>query len=299
MSESVLLSVVVSTQNNKEKLRRLLDTLDNQYMTSFLYEVVVVDAQSTDGTQEMLRVMNPRFRLNSFPSRRPGLTAARNHAAEEALGDHLLFLPDDVLVPPTCLQAHLNAHKKHQHKVVRGPIVALETEEMPMLDRPPPAVRLAFTIQNASMSKMALLKVGGFNEDEQAELEDREIGWRLAREQWTEEYTPEAYAYHYRPASEGGALGNLKEQAYLLARTAVAHYSKHPDAKVGMATGIHPVARQIATLTCGDPIYNLARSLRDGSLGKVPWIRTALDRRIFLNYYHRALLKELESSGLF
>lgn len=298
MSESVLLSVIVATRNNRAKLRRLLDSLEDQYMTSFLYEVVVVDAQSTDDTPEMMRVINPRYRLNYFPSRREGLMAARNHGAEEALGDHLLFLPDDALCPPTCLQAHLTAHKKHQHKVVRGPIVALESEEIPMLDRPPPAVRLAFTIQNSSMSKMALLKVGGFNEEEEPDLEDREIGWRLAREQWGEEYCPDAYAYHYRPASQGGAVGDLKEQAWLLARTAVAHYSKHPDNKVALATGIHPLMRQWAVLTSGDTIYNLARNMREGKLGKVHWIRSMLDRRIFMNYYHRALLRELKEQGL-
>lgn len=298
VGETILLSVVVATRNNRKKLQRLLETLENQYMSAYMYEVVVVDAQSDDDTFELMRDYEPRYRLNYFPSRREGLSAARNHGAEEAYGDHLLFLPDDCLAPPTCLQAHLEAHKAHQHRVVRGPVVPLESEEIPMLDHPPPSVKLSFNVQNASMSKMALLKVGGFHEEEDPVIEDREIGWRLAREQWTEHYTTQAYAYHHRPASEGGAIADLKEQAWLSARSAVAHYSKHPDSGVAMATGIHPLARVLANLTSGDTIYDVARALREGRLGEIHWIRSALDRRIYLNYYHRALQRELADQEL-
>ena len=295
MSDLVL-SVVVATKDNCQTLLRLLESLESQYLGVSQYQVVVADAQSTDDTHEVLRKACYRYELDYFRSRRPGLPAALNQAVEAAKGDRLLFLADDLLAPPSLLEAHVVAHKDAPHCVVRGPLVPLEGEEIPMLDHPPPAVRLFFTINNSSMSKIAILKVGGFAEDVEPELEDREIGWRLHRDGWLERFHREAYAY--RRSSDADPLLDLKKQAVLLARTAVAHYSQHPDASVARATGIHPMERFNAWLTSGDAVYQVARGLRETRLGQVPWVQGLLDQRIFMHYYHRALTLELKGKDL-
>lgn len=295
-SEHVALSVIVATLDNSKNLFRLLESLDAQYMPYDEYEVVVVDAHSTDDTDARMKDAFFHYRMNYFVSRKPGILAARNHGAEEAQGDHLLFLSDDLLAPPSLLQAHHEAHKEFPHQVVRGPVVPLETEAMPMLDEPPPSVRLFFTIVNSSMSKMAIHKIGGFAEDTEAVLEDREIGWRLQQEAWAERFHPAAFAY--RPAAKGRSLTDLKEQAMLLARTAVTHYMKHPDPSVAYATGIHPMMRAMARITSGNLVYSVARALHEGKLGEHPRVRGALEQRIFMNYYYRALKRELAEQEL-
>ena len=292
----ILLSVIVATKDNSKNLLRLLESLDSQYMPAHQYEVLVANAHSTDDTSSMVESLTFRYAMEHCVSRRPGLMAARNQAVEEAKGDRLLFLSDDLVAPPTLLETHLQAHKDIPHHVVRGPIVPLESETIPMLDRPPPAIRLFFTINNSSASKMAILKVGGFAETIDPELEDREVGWRLQQDNWTERFVPAAYVY--RPSTQEETLLDLKRQAVLLARTAVAHYMQHPDPSVAKTTGIHPRARALSRLTAGEGVYALARFLRETSLGQVHWIRTLIEQRIFMTYYRRALAKELEGKEL-
>lgn len=292
----ILISVIVATKDNSKGLMRLLRSLESQFMPAHQYEVLVVDAQSTDETPIIMEKIEFRFEHDYFPSRRPGLMAARNHGVEEARGDRLLFLSDELVAPPTLLEAHLQAHKSIPHQVVRGPIVALETEEIPMVDHPPPAVRLFFTMKNSSVSKMAILKVGGFAEEIDPELEDREIGWRLQQDNWNERFVPEAFVY--RPSTQEESLAELKRQAILLARTAVAHYMQHPDPSVARTTGIHPMSRALSRLTAGEFVYSLARTLRDTSLGQSGYLRALIEQRIFMAYYRRALAEELKDKDL-
>ena len=292
----ILISVILATKDNSKNLMRLLRSLESQYMPAHQYEVLIVDAHSDDDTHVVMEKIQFRFEHDYFTSRRPGLMAARNHGVEEARGDRLLFLSDDLVAPPTLLEAHLQAHKKIPHHVVRGPVVPLETEEIPLLDRAPPSVRLFFTMKNASVSKMAILKVGGFAEDIEPELEDREIGWRLQQDNWAERFVPEAFVY--RPSTQEESLQEMKRQAILLARTAIAHYMQHPDPSVARATGIHPWSRAISKLTAGETVYSLARMLRDTKIGQAHFMRTLIEQRIFMAYYRRALTQELKDKDL-
>lgn len=289
----ISLSVVIATRNNSKNLLRLLRTLGAQYMLMDHYEVVVVDAQSTDDTDQVMRGNLFGFRYQFLEAPRPGLMAARNYGVEESRGDHILFLSDDLLAPSSLLEAHHLAHKQYPHQVVRGPIVHLEAEPMPMLDHPPPCSRLFFTIVNSSVSKMALMKLGGFAENAEPGVEDREIGWRLHKDGWSEKFLPAAYAWHCRSSGEGGALGDLETQARLLARSAVAHYLKHPDPAVARTTGIHPMARASAALTAGPFVHSMMCRFRETPLGRMPWLQGHVDQQIFMCYYREALEEEL------
>lgn len=296
--KNIVLSVVVPTRNQRPGLIRLLETLDLQYLSSDLYEVLVVDDHSDDDTAEHVKPLYTRYRLIYIKSRGEGLLAARNHGTEEASGDYVLFLSDTLLAPSTLLEAHHLAHKEHPHRVIRGPVLPLASQEVPMLESPPPAVQLSFTAVNASLSKMALYKVGGFDERLDPAVEDREIGWRLHQDGWTEEFLRGCYAWYHRPESEGGILADLKEQALVFARSAVAHYSKHPDKSVALATGIHPMRRASAKVTANDLVMQTCRALHESRAAENIWVRTLLEQQIYMNYYFRFLAQELKEQGL-
>ncbi|WP_217644269.1 glycosyltransferase [Cellulomonas marina] len=104
------MSVVVPTYQRRDLLPRVLRPL---LADPALHELVVVVDGSTDGTAELLaraRAADPRVRPVLQPNR--GLAAARQRGAEEATGDLLLLLDDDVLPGPGLPGAHAAAHAR-------------------------------------------------------------------------------------------------------------------------------------------------------------------------------------------
>ena len=94
--EGIRLSVVIPTLNEAAYLPRLLDALAAQ--TRPADEVIVADADSTDGTAELARGRGARVVRGGRPA------AGRNAGARAAGGDLLLFLDADVLPPPDFIE---------------------------------------------------------------------------------------------------------------------------------------------------------------------------------------------------
>src|SRR4051794_3983148 len=89
-------SVVVPTFNRRAGLERLLRALAIQTYPADLFEVVVVDDGSTDGTYAHLRRLVLPFTSRYYRQRNQGPAAARNLGVHHARGRLLVFLDDDV-----------------------------------------------------------------------------------------------------------------------------------------------------------------------------------------------------------
>jgi glycosyltransferase involved in cell wall biosynthesis len=101
------ISVVVPTHNRSAWLRQTLRSVLAQADVDL--EVIVVDDGSTDDTGEMVgRLPDPRLALLRHDTSL-GLSAARNHGAEEATGEWLAFIDDDDLWSPHKLNRQLLA----------------------------------------------------------------------------------------------------------------------------------------------------------------------------------------------
>ena len=105
------LSVVIPTCNRSEKLQRCLQMLSRQSLPAAQFEVIVVDDGSTDGTEELLRAQKLPFALRHFRQANKGPAAARNRGIREASGRIVVFLGDDIYVPPDFLGDHLRHHR--------------------------------------------------------------------------------------------------------------------------------------------------------------------------------------------
>lgn len=86
-------SVIVPTFNAASTLRDCLDALFTQSVQREMYEVVVVDDGSIDGTEQIARGYPVRF----FKQQHAGPASARNRGAREAVGDFLLFTDADCI----------------------------------------------------------------------------------------------------------------------------------------------------------------------------------------------------------
>src|ERR1044071_6101497 len=100
-------SVIVPTRNRSSLLSKTLRTVLRQQDVEL--EVIVVDEASTDGTAALLATLGDA-RVRVIHHDRPrGVSAARNHGADEARGEWLAFIDDDGLWAPDKLAQQINA----------------------------------------------------------------------------------------------------------------------------------------------------------------------------------------------
>jgi GT2 family glycosyltransferase len=110
-------SVIVPTYERGAVLGTTLAALCALDYPSDLFEVIVVDDGSADATPAVARSF-PRVRYVRQPNR--GVAAARNRGAQLARGEVLLFVDDDIVVPPDNIRRHLAVRELYTECVVAG-----------------------------------------------------------------------------------------------------------------------------------------------------------------------------------
>lgn len=83
-----MLSAVIITKNEEQRIRACLSSI-----IDVVDEVVIVDAESTDGTTDVAQAYSDKVRIYVYPWK--GYGAARNYGAEQAKHDWILSLDAD------------------------------------------------------------------------------------------------------------------------------------------------------------------------------------------------------------
>jgi glucosyl-dolichyl phosphate glucuronosyltransferase len=111
----VRISAVICTHNRLGYARAALSSLLGQSLAPSVFEILVVDNASTDGTFDALSAefgQAPNLRLLREP--RLGLSHARNTGWREAKGEFVAYLDDDAQAAPGWLEAVLAAFALRQ-----------------------------------------------------------------------------------------------------------------------------------------------------------------------------------------
>ena len=94
--DNPLLSVVVCTYNRATLLCEVLESLLEQSVDPSLYEVIVIDNNSTDETPRIARHFVERHHnVRVFRETRQGLSYARNRGCKEARAEWIAYIDDD------------------------------------------------------------------------------------------------------------------------------------------------------------------------------------------------------------
>jgi glycosyltransferase involved in cell wall biosynthesis len=233
------LSVVIATRNRANFLARALDSLAGQ-RDAPPFETIVADNGSSDATAEIVAARtNGAFALRRVFVAEPNRGAARNAGIEAARGETIVFVDDDVWLPPQFLRAHARAHRSVEALAVSGPILNVPSYDA----RPKPTFfnySSAFLCTcNVSLPRDALLAVNGF--DTRFDLygwEDTELGLRLRRSGVRRGFAWQAYLYHIKtPESE--TLATLATKAEERARMAARLLEKDRSLRIMLATGAY------------------------------------------------------------
>lgn len=92
-------SIIIPTYNRAKSIKRTIESFINQSLAQENYEIIVVDNNSTDNTQERIeKIINsnnlPKIRY--ILEKRQGVHYARNRGAKEAENETLYFTDDDM-----------------------------------------------------------------------------------------------------------------------------------------------------------------------------------------------------------
>ena len=192
------LSVVIPTMNKVALLEQTLAALGRQDPgPGILWEIVVVNDGSSDGTDEFLSRAGREFSSRGLelnvvaPEANVGRARARNMGARAARGRWILFMDDDIVAPEGLLRAHLEilmtgddvgtiGHSVTDPGLVDAPhFHYMDTRGVAKLG-PGPAPGRYFVTQNAAVPREAFLAVGGFDEGFSGYgFEDMEVAFRL------------------------------------------------------------------------------------------------------------------------
>jgi glucosyl-dolichyl phosphate glucuronosyltransferase len=218
------ISVILCTFNRSQTLAKALASVAVQVLPdSVAWEVLVVDNNSRDQTREVVEDFcrqYPRFRYQFEP--KPGKSNALNSGIQQARGNILAFMDDDVIVEPTWLENLTAAMREgdwagaggrilpqwscappkwlprsNQHDL--APLVAFDLglDAGPLLE-PPFGTNMAF--RREMFDKYGLFRTDlGPRPGSEIRSEDTEFGSRLLAAGERLRYEPSALVYHAVP----------------------------------------------------------------------------------------------------
>lgn len=224
------LSVITPTHNRMGLLEGLLASLETQTYSDF--EVLVAVDGSTDGTLALLEAYKRRGRLQLVIQVLGGVGrgAARNAAIASASGEVLVFLDDDLSLPPEVLARHAAFHQVLTKSVavgaVRFPDGVVRFPKQPNW--------MNFSGCNVSVSQAAIVGLDGFDLSF-AEYggEDLELGYRLYQSGLRFKVLQNAEVFH------NGARVPDPKKGYSAGFEAVRIAQKH-GGNVALQLGVHP-----------------------------------------------------------
>ena len=102
---SPLISVVVCTYNRADLLGDVLQTLCDQNLAKSLYDVIIVDNNSTDATKSISeQFITDHENIHYYLELNQGLSHARNRGWRESKAEYVAYIDDDCKTPRQWLQ---------------------------------------------------------------------------------------------------------------------------------------------------------------------------------------------------
>lgn len=217
--DAKLLTVAIATFGREQVL---IDTIRDvlRQLEPAEMELIVADQTPAhdEETTKQLQEWHEKGLLQYLRLERPSLPAARNRVLGMARAPVVLFIDDDVILPPGLLRRHLAPYRDPRIGAVAGQAYNCFDPANPSeLDAPAaragahfPADRPAGPIDRVtgchhSVRLSAALEVGGYDEDlaGPANTEDLDVAFRIRHAGYQIYFDPETWLIHLRAPSGG------------------------------------------------------------------------------------------------
>lgn len=273
-SQSLKVSVVVSTWNRARLLPRFVEAIASQNLPAGSFELIVVDNASADNTHTVLEQLQrdapmPMRVLRREVNRGPGI--ARNQGANQALAPIIAFTDDDCVPEPGWLAAGIKVAGE-------GIVVVGQTKPNPAQPMGPFSRTLQvkncryFQTCNVFYSKEQFVREGGFNPVYQRGGEDTDLGLRMVKRGAVATFCKEAIVYHDVRPSSFRAAWHESLQKWVDIPLVV---KQHPETREWFSGGYFWKPSHPRALLAG--VCLLAAGLSPWILlGSLPWLRLRL-----------------------
>lgn len=132
----IKISVIICTYNNAECLKKAILSLVDQSLDKSLYELVVVDNNSSDETMSQVGSFQRKFsylKIRVIKEIKQGLGYARNNGLVSACGEYVAFMDDDAIADRCWLEqaVKIMEDKKFKPMAAGGVILPFYEEKKP------------------------------------------------------------------------------------------------------------------------------------------------------------------------
>ena len=204
-------SVVIGCYNQLEPLKQVLPEYSKQSISKDLFEVILVDSTSTDGSLDFYKAYEVDYNLVVHVQENKGKVGARNKGVALAKGAIILITDADMIPDPDLIKEHITAHETaNSLSCFQGYAQNISHLEWPISSatlspqvgsNPKHMAKLGwyyFLTGNLSMPKILFEKEEGFNYAFQGYgWEDLELGYRLYKKKVPLYYLKSAKNFHY------------------------------------------------------------------------------------------------------
>lgn len=288
MIEDPLVSVIVPTFRRPDVLAATLDALLAQTYPRYRYEIIVVDDASDPSARAVVESRVPRSSpLAYLPQPHSGAATARNRGARAARGDLLLFVDDDIVLPPDGIERFVRSMAKLGSCCLCGRWQFLDTMHAELLSTPFGRFRLrlerwvedrlptrpleqpykevdSVTGCNLMVAANDFWRIGGFDESfPVAGYEDHEFSLRALDLNYRLVYDPTMLCWHNdRRLTRDAYLERQRRSAM----TAALMWVKHPQ----YFQGRRHLIRENDRMRFCDPLRVTAKKLAKSALASRP-----------------------------
>ncbi len=233
------ISIIIPSRNRIDTLPRVLLALENQDYPKSLFEVIVIDDRSSDGTREFLQAFAAQTKLEFqwLEGEAKNAGAARNLGLRTASGKRVLFLDADTIPGRDLIRQHLMWHRHYgPNTCVLGKVSMSKYLPMHKQGRVNDTLTkhdsrhiaelkwYEYRTANTSMNREACLAAGGFDDTLPA-AEDTEFASRLSNFGMRFIYIRDLDVVHHHPMSDNGYFS----KGELYGRAAAQWYHKSPE----------------------------------------------------------------------
>ena len=128
-----LLSIIVCTYNRETILPPCLQSLADQSFDNSLYEVIIVNNNSTDNTKQVAQEFTSKYlNFRLIDEFQQGLSHARNAGLKAARAKYIAYIDDDARVHINWLETAISIMKDKAPDIFGGPAYPLYSEEKPV-----------------------------------------------------------------------------------------------------------------------------------------------------------------------
>lgn len=105
----IVVSVVIPSYNHRNYIAAAIESVFNQDVTRTLYELIIVDDGSSDGSVDLLYTLQAKYDFKLIVQQNKGVSAALNRGISASVGKYVALLASDDLWAPDKLRAQIEA----------------------------------------------------------------------------------------------------------------------------------------------------------------------------------------------